>query len=87
VVLRDCLPETTLAEPSLRDGAAGEKSLSKRRFECGDCGHSWRVPHGSPKPETCPECEGTDIRRAEEDRSQGKERRRRSRDTELQEDI
>jgi predicted RNA-binding Zn-ribbon protein involved in translation (DUF1610 family) len=48
--------------------------VAKRTFECSDCGHVWRVPHGSPRPAACPECEGTNIHRAAEDRSQGRDR-------------
>ena len=48
--------------------------VAKRTFECSDCGHVWRVPHGSPRPKACPECDGANIHRAPEDRSQGRDR-------------
>ena len=50
--------------------------MTKRTFECAECGNVWRVPHGSPKPEVCPECESTDIHRAPDNRDQGKSRHR-----------
>lgn len=50
--------------------------VTKRTFECSECGHVWRVVHGAPRPAACPECESTDIHRASEDRSQGKQRDR-----------
>lgn len=48
--------------------------MTKRRFECSDCGHVWRVAHGQPRPTICPECESENIQRAEEDRSKGRDR-------------
>jgi hypothetical protein len=60
--------------------------LSKRRFECAECGHSWRVLHGSPKPERCPECDSTDFHRAESVRDHGKVRRHTHRDIDAYED-
>lgn len=50
--------------------------MTKRTFECSDCGHVWRVVRGAPRPSVCPECESDNIQRAEEDRSQGRDRSR-----------
>ena len=50
--------------------------MTKRTFECSECGHVWRVIHGVPLPTFCPECESKDIHRAPEDRSQGRIRSR-----------
>lgn len=57
-----------------REAAMEEEKVTKRTFECSSCGHIWRVVHGSPRPSVCPECESGNIRRAEEDRSQGRDR-------------
>jgi predicted DNA-binding protein (UPF0251 family) len=46
----------------------GNYEVAMRRFRCGGCGHSWEVPYGTPRPATCPNCGGTFIRRAGEDR-------------------
>jgi rubredoxin len=48
--------------------------VTKRTFECFECGNVWRVLHGQPRPAVCPECSGEDIRVAPEDRSQGRDR-------------
>ncbi len=49
--------------------------MTKRTFECSDCGHTWRVAHGQPRPTVCPECESENIQRAEADRTKGRDRR------------
>ncbi len=49
--------------------------MTKRTFECSDCGHIWRVAHGQPRPTVCPECESDNIQRAQEYRSKGRDRR------------
>ncbi|MBN2566292.1 MAG: hypothetical protein JXB46_11335 [Candidatus Eisenbacteria bacterium] len=48
--------------------------MSKRTFECDECGHVWRIVQGQPRPASCPECESTNIRVAPDDRSQGRDR-------------
>ncbi len=32
-----------------------------RLFECGECGHYWEIPYGTPKPSTCPKCGSKDV--------------------------
>jgi len=39
-----------------------------RKFRCYDCQHSLELPYGTGKPENCPSCKSSNIRRAEEDR-------------------
>ncbi len=39
-----------------------------RKFRCYDCQHSWELPYGTGRPETCPSCKSGNIRRAEEGR-------------------
>ena len=62
-------------------------NTKKRKFACVDCEHGWEVPHGTGRPESCPQCGSVRIHRAEEDRGyaraggapgQGHGRRRRA---------
>jgi predicted DNA-binding protein (UPF0251 family) len=39
-----------------------------RKFRCYGCQHSWELPYGTGRLETCPSCKSGNIRRAEEDR-------------------
>jgi uncharacterized protein len=39
-----------------------------RKFKCDGCQHSWKLPYGTGRPESCPSCKSGDIHRAEEDR-------------------
>jgi predicted DNA-binding protein (UPF0251 family) len=39
-----------------------------RKFKCSDCQHSWNLPYGTGRPESCPSCKSGDIHRAQEDR-------------------
>jgi predicted DNA-binding protein (UPF0251 family) len=39
-----------------------------RKFRCYDCQHSWELPYGTGRPESCPSCKSGNIHRAEEDR-------------------
>ena len=41
---------------------------STRKFRCGDCQHSWELPYGTGRPESCPSCLSGNIHRAQEDR-------------------
>ena len=50
---------------------------SMRKFRCHDCQHSWQVPYGTGRPEGCPSCKGSNIRRAEEDRGYARRGERR----------
>lgn len=40
-----------------------------RKFECCGCQHTWERPHGTGRPEECPECKSTSIHRAQDDRA------------------
>ena len=42
--------------------------MNVRIFQCYNCDHKWEIPYGTPRPGKCPECESTNIHRAEEDR-------------------
>ncbi|MGQ9638800.1 MAG: hypothetical protein ACUVT6_13580 [Thermodesulfobacteriota bacterium] len=30
--------------------------MVNRRFRCSECGHTWEIPYGSPRPAQCPQC-------------------------------
>jgi transposase-like protein len=42
--------------------------MAKRRFRCSECGHTWEVDYGAPRPSFCPQCKSSNLHRAEEDR-------------------
>lgn len=47
----------------------GEFEMAEmRKFRCVDCQHSWELPYGAGRPESCPSCRSFNIHRAEEDR-------------------
>ncbi|OGP88449.1 MAG: hypothetical protein A2156_03200 [Deltaproteobacteria bacterium RBG_16_48_10] len=39
-----------------------------RKFKCYDCQHSWELPYGKGRPESCPSCKSGNIHRVQEDR-------------------
>ena len=41
---------------------------SMRKFRCYNCQHSWELPYGTGRLETCPSCKSGNIHRAQEDR-------------------
>ncbi len=41
---------------------------SMRKFRCDECEHSWELPYGTGRPETCPSCKSGNIHRSQEDR-------------------
>lgn len=42
--------------------------MIKRKFRCPECGHTWEILYGSPRPAQWPQCKSVNIHRAEEDR-------------------
>ena len=42
--------------------------MPKRKFRCSECGHTWEVAYGAPRPAVCPKCKSVHLHRAEEDR-------------------
>jgi predicted DNA-binding protein (UPF0251 family) len=46
----------------------GDYIMTTRRFTCFDCKHSWEIPHGTARPDLCPQCQSANIHRADEDR-------------------
>lgn len=39
--------------------------VQKRLFQCSDCEHSWEVPFGTGRPVSCPNCQSSNFRRAD----------------------
>lgn len=48
------------------------KMAAKRIFKCSSCEHIWKEPFGTGRPEQCPECEGTDFHRIDDNAGQGR---------------
>jgi Zn finger protein HypA/HybF involved in hydrogenase expression len=30
--------------------------MTKKKFRCSDCEHTWEVAYGAPRPSYCPQC-------------------------------
>ncbi len=44
----------------------GEFEMAEtRRFRCADCQHTWELPYGTGRPESCPSCKSINIHRAD----------------------
>ena len=41
---------------------------STRKFKCYECQHSWELPYGTDRPESCPSYKSSNIHREQEDR-------------------
>jgi predicted DNA-binding protein (UPF0251 family) len=41
------------------------KMAQKRLFQCSDCGHTWEVPFGAGRPDSCPNCQSRNFHRAD----------------------
>lgn len=50
--------------------------MESRKFRCSECGYTWEVPYGSPRPSRCPQCNSINIHRAEEDKGYAQRGRR-----------
>ncbi len=46
----------------------GTYEMATRKFRCAQCGQTWEVPYGTPRPANCPKCGSNFLHRAEEDR-------------------
>ncbi|MGQ9706944.1 MAG: DUF134 domain-containing protein [bacterium] len=46
----------------------GDHIMSQREFQCANCGHTFSVPFGVPRPSECPKCGSTSIHRIDTDR-------------------
>ncbi len=42
--------------------------MTKRKFRCSECEHTWEIAYGAPRPSFCPHCRSANLHRAEEDR-------------------
>lgn len=56
---------------SLRIEGGEIEMADLRTFRCFECEHEWQVPFGTGRPEGCPKCEGSSIRRADDLRGAG----------------
>jgi Zn finger protein HypA/HybF involved in hydrogenase expression len=43
-----------------------------RRFNCYECQHSWELPYGTGRPESCPSCKSGNIHRVREEKGQAR---------------
>lgn len=48
---------------ALRIEGSGIDLPEERAFGCAQCGHEWKEPHGTGRPEGCPACSGGSFRR------------------------
>jgi len=46
--------------------------MEMKKFRCQQCGYTWEIPYGIPRPGECPKCENNNIHRAQEDRGAGR---------------
>ncbi|UZJ38725.1 MULTISPECIES: hypothetical protein [Prosthecochloris] len=45
--------------------------MKERMFYCADCRHTWSVPFGAGRPQTCPKCGSNAIHREHVDEPAG----------------
>jgi uncharacterized protein len=38
---------------------------TERTFACLECNHQWQEPYGTGRPQNCPSCQGSSLRRAD----------------------
>jgi DNA-binding XRE family transcriptional regulator len=50
----------------------GVVTMVEKLFNCSDCKHEWSVPHGMGRPNECPQCGGSNVRRSFDDRGRGR---------------
>lgn len=46
--------------------------MIEKSFQCVNCQHEWSVVYGTGKPNTCPQCNGTNLHRSKKERSKGR---------------
>ena len=54
----------------------GDFMVADRIFRCLSCGYTWEIPHGTPRPASCPSCGNPNVHRALEQRGRGRRGRR-----------
>ncbi len=42
--------------------------MTKRKFRCSECEHTWEIAYGAPRPSFCPQCRSANLHRVEENR-------------------
>jgi len=60
--------ETLVKGKALKIEGGEFEMAAMRKFNCYDCRHSWELPYGTGRPESCPSCKSANIHRAKEDR-------------------
>jgi len=50
----------------------GVIQMTDRAFSCSNCQHQWKVPFGTGRPQSCPQCGNADIHRASAERGCGR---------------
>jgi len=62
---RHKVAEALVQGKALRIDGGEFRTPSLRTFRCDDCNSVWQVSQGTGRPAECPECHGTDFRRAD----------------------
>ncbi len=60
--------EALVKGKALRIEGGEFEMTAMRKFNCYDCQHTWELPYGTGKPESCPSCKSGNIHRALEQR-------------------
>lgn len=63
---RKKIAEALCAGKILRIEGGVIEMADKRIFKCGECGHVWEVPFCTGRPGLCPECQGVNFYRTED---------------------
>jgi uncharacterized protein len=50
----------------------GVFQMTDRTFSCASCQHQWKVPFGTGRPQSCPQCGNSDIHRVPDERGCGR---------------
>ena len=62
------IAEALVMGTALRIEGGTVEMADERKFKCSACGREWQIPYGGGRPSACPECQSTNIHRAESDR-------------------
>jgi uncharacterized protein len=58
---------TALADgKALRIEGGTVTMIEKRSFQCDGCGNAWQEPFGTGRPSSCPQCDGGDFHRSDD---------------------
>jgi predicted DNA-binding protein (UPF0251 family) len=59
------LAEALIRGKAIRVEGGSVTIQGQREFECFACGHAWKEPFGTGRPEACPQCGSADFRRTD----------------------